>query len=125
MVRFFGARSYESTNVQERRHHEKTKEGCIFLRTRQGLTTGLERSHPIPLGGRFWKLSQWDEEGAEFIHVWKAEDQGRRDEGHKGGAGIEESADECKVVEILGDAGDLVTRIRQLLWSRLDAGQRL
>lgn len=49
--------------------------------------------------------SQWEEEGPESFYVWEAEDQGRRDEGDKGGAGIEESADECKVVGIRSDAG--------------------
>lgn len=49
--------------------------------------------------------SQWEEEGPESFYVWEAEGQGRRDEGDKGGAGIEESADECKVVGIWSDAG--------------------
>lgn len=44
--------------------------------------------------------SQWEEEGPESFSVWEAEDPGRRDEGDKGGAGIEESADECKVVGV-------------------------
>ena len=48
--------------------------------------------------------SQWEEEGPESFYVWEAEDQGRRDEGDKSGAGIEESADECKVVGIWSDA---------------------
>ena len=50
MVRFVWARSYEATNVQERGHQDKTHEGFIFQRNKQGLTTELECSHPIPLG---------------------------------------------------------------------------
>lgn len=113
MVRFCMGKTYDSTNVQERRHCNKTDEDFISHRTRQELTRGLECSHPIPLGRRFWKPGQRKEEVPESFFVWEAEGQGRRNEGDKGGAGLEESADECKVVEILSDAGAL-TRIMQL-----------